>query len=404
MEFWTTRDDNDWGKCDIYFAYIGDEVFVPIERFNMSLLNRVVQWVPLYDIPHVKPKRVHKQKSVTSNEETTTGDKERKTGRGKQKASESEPKIVESASSEPKRRGRKPKNKDDTSKPEIEDVVKGKTRGWKPKKRDAISNAEMSKDVVTEKKRGCKPTPPEKENVVKRKRGRPKKHVIRDNINNDDNDDVFCEPPQLKRKVYNRESKLKGKVFIKVVMGKNKKGKKGKKHGLETGFNDIDILLENMGKTETSVDGDSNMEKCNLQVATINQMEEVQIKKECTHNNSTESGKEKIETEVTEGIVAEVKEITDIFTDGIVTYGTGSEDKMVTQVTVTGDVIVTDGTGSEDKMDTQIRDGKETNDTDTVAKEVKEGIETEVTNNMATVQATEREQPAEQVLDKNVTV
>ena len=73
----------------------------------MSLLKRVAQQVPLYDIPHVKPKRVRKQKSVTSNEETMTGDKERKSGRGKQKASESEPKIVESASSEPKRRGRK---------------------------------------------------------------------------------------------------------------------------------------------------------------------------------------------------------------------------------------------------------------------------------------------------------
>ena len=112
---------------------------------------------------------------------------------------------------------------------------------------------------MTEKKRGHKPTPPEKENVVKRKRGWPKNRVITDNINNDD-DDVFCEPPQLKRKVYSRESKLKGKVFIKVVTGKNKNGKKGKKCNLETGFNNIDILLEKMGKAETSVDGDSNME------------------------------------------------------------------------------------------------------------------------------------------------
>ena len=92
---------------------IGENVtFVPIEKLDMSLLNRVAQQVPLYDIPHVKPKRVHKQKSVTSNEEAMTGDKERKNGRGKQKASESEPKMVESASSEPKRRGWKPKNKD----------------------------------------------------------------------------------------------------------------------------------------------------------------------------------------------------------------------------------------------------------------------------------------------------
>ena len=24
MEFWTSRNDSDWEKCDIYFAYIGD--------------------------------------------------------------------------------------------------------------------------------------------------------------------------------------------------------------------------------------------------------------------------------------------------------------------------------------------------------------------------------------------
>ena len=58
-----------------------------------------------------------------------TGDKERKNGTGKQKANELKAKIVESASSQPKRRGWKRKNNDDTSKPEIEDVVKGKTRG-----------------------------------------------------------------------------------------------------------------------------------------------------------------------------------------------------------------------------------------------------------------------------------
>ena len=281
--------------------------------------------------------------------------------------------------------------------------MKEKTRGRKPKKRDEISNAEMSEDVVTEKKRGCKPTPPEKENVVKRKRGRPKNRVITDNINNDDDDDVFCEPPQPKRKVYNRESKSKGKVFIKVVTGKNENGKKGKKRDLETGFNDIDILLEKISKAEMSVDGDSNMEKCNLQVASIHQIEEgnekelcqhnlekmkeesthdsgtemgneingievvnkvnpeeVQIKKECTHNNSTELGKEKIETEVTEVIAMEVKEITetevaeDIVTDGILTYGTGTENKMDMQVTVTDDAIVTDGSRTENKMDMQV--------------------------------------------------
>ena len=39
-----------------------------------------------------------------------------------------------------------------------------------------------------------------------------------------------------------------------------------------------------------------------------------------------------------------------------------------------------------------------------VAKEVKEGIETEVTNNMVTGQGTEKEQPVEEVPDKNVTI
>ena len=51
-----------------------------------------------------------------------------------------------------KEEDRNEKNNDDTSKPEIEDVVKGKTRGQKPKKGDEIANAETSTDVVTEKK------------------------------------------------------------------------------------------------------------------------------------------------------------------------------------------------------------------------------------------------------------
>ena len=283
-------------------------------------------------------------------------------------------KIVESASSQPKRRGRKQKNNDDTSKPEIEDVVKGKTRGQKPKKGDEIANAETSTDVVTEKKRGCKPTPPKKENVVKRKRGRPKKCVITDNINNDDNDNVFCEPHQPKRKVYKRESKSKGRVFIKVVMGKNKNSKKGKKRDLETAFNDIDILLENMDMAERSVVRDRNVEECNLQVASTLQIEEGNEKELCQCNL------EQIKEESTHDDGTEV-------TDEIVTDG-----------------IVTDEIGSKEDDDKQIRDGKETGDTDTVAKEVKEGIETEVTNNMVTGQGTEREQPVEEVPDKKVTV
>ena len=62
MEFWTSRDDSDWENCDIYFAYIGDKVFIPIERLYMSLLNRVAQQVPLDDPLCVKPKGVTRRK------------------------------------------------------------------------------------------------------------------------------------------------------------------------------------------------------------------------------------------------------------------------------------------------------------------------------------------------------
>ena len=116
-----------------------------------------------------------------------------------------------------------------------------------------------------------------------------------------------------------------------------------------------------------------------------------QIKEESTHDDGTE---------VTDEIV----------TDRIVTYGSGTEydsDKKITDGVVTDgivtDGIVTDEIGSK-QDDKQIRDGKETGDTDTVAKEVKEETETEVTNNMFTGQGTEREQPVEEVPDKNITV
>ena len=164
MEFWTSRDDSDWENCDIYFAYIGDEVFIPIERLDMSLLNRVAQQVPLGDTRCVKPKRGRKKKGVTPTEETMTGVKELRNGIGKQKTKELKAKIIESASSEPKRRGWKRKNNDDTLKPEVNDVVKGKTKGRKQKKGDETSSVETLE-------RGHKPPPQENEDVVKRKRG-----------------------------------------------------------------------------------------------------------------------------------------------------------------------------------------------------------------------------------------
>ena len=186
-----------------------------------------------------------------------------------------------------------------------------------------------------------------------------------------------------------------------------------------------------MGMVERSIVGDSNVEECNLQVASTHQIEEgnkkelcqrnlEQIKEESTHDDGTEvtdrivtygigteydSDKKITDEIVTDGIVTvEIgskedgdKKTTDeivtdrVVTDGIVTVKIGSKedgDKKTTDEIVT-DGVVTDGIvtvkiGSKEDGDKQIRDGKETGDTDTVAKEVKEGIETEVTNNMVT--------------------
>ena len=294
--------------------------------------------------------------------------------------------------------------------------MKGKTKGRKEKKRYETSKAETLE-------RGHKPPIQDNENVVKRKRGRPKKRVITDNINNDDDDaDVFCEPHKPKRKLYNRESKSKGRVFIKVLTGKNKNGKKGKKHDLETELNDIDIMIKNMATAETSIVGDSNVEQCNLQAASTHQTEEGNKE----HKELYQRNLEEIEDDiVTEGVVTfgdgGSKE-NDEFTDGPVTDGDGGskENDEFTDGPVTDgdggskendeftDGPVTDGDGgSKENDDKEIRDGKETGDTDTVVKEVKGAIETEVTNSMVTGQGgqgTEREQHVEEVSDKNVTV
>ena len=328
MEFWTSREDSDWEKCDIYFAYIGDEVFIPIERLDMSLLNRVAQQVSLGDTSCVRPKRGRKKKIVTPTEETMTGVKELKNGIGKQKAKEFKANIIEAESSEPKRRGRKRKNNDESSKQERKDVVKGKTKGRKEKKIHETLTAETLE-------RGHKPPIQENENVVKRKRGRPKKSVITDNINNDDDDaDVFCEPHKPKRKLYNRESKSKGRVFIKGLTGKNRNGKKGKKHDLETELNDIDIMIKNMGTAEMSIVGDSNVEQCNLQVASTHQTEEGNKE----HKELYQRNLEEIED--------------DIVTDGVVTFGVGGS-KENEEFT---DGAVTDGVGGS-KENEEFTDG-----------------------------------------------
>ena len=170
---------------------------------------------------------------------------------------------------------------------------------------------------------------------------------------------MFCEPHQPKRKVYKRESKLKGRVFIKVVTGKNKNSKKGKKRDLETAFNDIDILQENMDMAERSIVGDSNVEECNLQVASTHQIEEGNEKELCQHNleqikeeSTHDDGTEVTDRIVTDKIGTEYDSDKKI-TDGIVTVEIGSKDdgdKKTTDEIIT-DGVVTDKIGSKEDGD-----------------------------------------------------
>ena len=128
-----------------------------------------------------------------------------------------------------------------------------------------------------------------------------------------------------KRKLYTRESKDKGKQFIKCVIGKNKKvnsTKRGTKFDLESELNDIDVMLDEMNTGGKSLTKDSTDEVVDLnkwdnmevEVEAIgictfgsncetNEGNEIEIKrenKEITHN---------VGQQVTDG--QEEKEITD---------------------------------------------------------------------------------------------
>ena len=72
---------------------------------------------------------------------------------------------------------------------------------------------------------------------------------------------------------------------------------------METELNDIDIMLKNMATAEMSIVGDSNVEKCNLQVASTHQTEEGNKE----HKDLYQRNLEEIED--------------DIVTDGVVTFG-----------------------------------------------------------------------------------
>ena len=218
----------------------------------MNILNRIAQQVPLVDGSlNVKKRRGRKPK-VISDEEGIKQTKKKKIGAGSRGKKRPAEQIEGKIESEPRKRGR-PKSKDTTS---------------KAKKMKEILCPEVG-DVSTQTRRGRKKKEEKNESVAgvarKRGRGRPKKNIITDEIKNDDDDDdddeVFCKPLE-KRNVNIRESKSRGKVFIKSVTGKNRTGNQGRKRDLEKGFNDIDKLLENMDNvgTERNVNSE-NMEE-----------------------------------------------------------------------------------------------------------------------------------------------
>ena len=151
LEFWTTRRDNKWQECEIFFAYIGDNIFVPIKRIDMGLLNKMALQVPLYEYRDavVKPKKSRKWKIVLPTETREVDDR---------KCKEITDEIIvvpeENAMgygiNNPKKRGRRPKN---VSQKECEkDDVFEKPKRGRPKN---VSQKECEEDDVFEKpKRG----------------------------------------------------------------------------------------------------------------------------------------------------------------------------------------------------------------------------------------------------------
>ena len=206
LGFWTTRRDNKWQECEIFFAYIGDNVFIPIEQIDMGLLNTVASQVPLYKYGDavVKPKKSCKWKIVSPIETSEVDD-----GNCKEITDKiivvSDENAMEHGINNPKKRGHRPKN---VSQKECEedDMFEKPKRGCRPKN---VSQQECEKDDVFEKhKRGHRPKnacqkeceeddvfekpkrgqKPKCDNtVVTRKRGRPKailptEHVTSANV------------------------------------------------------------------------------------------------------------------------------------------------------------------------------------------------------------------------------
>ena len=195
LEFWTTRRDNKWQECEIFFAYIGDNVFVPIERIDMGLLNKVASQVPLYEYRDavVKPKKSRKQRIASPTETSEVDD-----GKCKEITDEiivvSEENATGDGINNPKKRGSRPKN---VSQKECEkdDMFEKPKRGHRPKN---VSQKECEKDDMFEKpKRGHRPKNVsqkecEKDDVFEKpKRGHRPKNVSQKEC---EKDDVFEKP------------------------------------------------------------------------------------------------------------------------------------------------------------------------------------------------------------------
>ena len=200
-------------------------------------------------------------------------------------------------------------------------MFKPNKRGRKPKAALSQKECEVEDDMFKPNKRGCKPKTALCQNdnnidnrVIKR-RGKPKallptRHVTegdvlskpkkRKNVSSASAErsktDWVNTSDKPKRKLYSRESKAKGKQFIKVVIGKHKtvnSNKRGKKIDLESELKDIDVMLDEMKAGDKCLTEDST-----VKVVDLNKQDDMQVKVTaidiCTFANSSETntGKE----------------------------------------------------------------------------------------------------------------
>ena len=190
---------------------------------------------------------------------------------------------------------------------EKDDVFEKPKRGCRPK--NACQKECEEDDVFEKPKRGRKPKCDN--TVVTRKRDRPKAILPTEHVTGAN---VLSEPKRKnissastqrheanmvntnkkqKQKLYTRESKDKGKQFIKCVIRKNKKvnsTKRGMKFDLESELNDIDVMLDEMNTGGKSLTEDSTDK-----VVDLNKWDDMEVKVEaigiCTFGSNRETNK-----------------------------------------------------------------------------------------------------------------